>query len=222
MRRIVYLLGTDGSGKTTLSNNLLHYYQSQKIRVTYFYGRHFPFMLQPFKILGRITALKKTDEFRNYDGYKDKKNSFFINHRIIAVIYGAIWVVDYLVITMLRLLPKLFTNKTIIIDRFFLDTSVNISESINLSNDQMLKLAKFLGWFLPPITLNIFIKVSPEVAFSRKTDIQSVRYLVERNERYSVLSKVYNFMEIDGEEASEFVFENAKKIIDQSLGVNFG
>ncbi|MCC7004847.1 hypothetical protein IT397_02940 [Candidatus Nomurabacteria bacterium] len=219
MRNIVYLLGTDGSGKTTLSTSLLHYYHSQKIRVTYFYGRHFPFLLQPFKILGRITALKKTNEFMNYDGYINKKHTFFTNHRIIAAFYGAIWVADYLIITLLRLFPKLFNTDMIIIDRFFLDTTVNISESINLGNDQMLKLAKFLGWFLPSSSLNIFIKVSPEIAFSRKNDIQSIRYLEERNRRYEILSNYYNFKVINGEENQENVLGKAKELIRQLINL---
>ncbi|OGC46087.1 hypothetical protein A2V49_04535 [candidate division WWE3 bacterium RBG_19FT_COMBO_34_6] len=217
MKKIIYIIGTDGSGKTTLSNNLISHYKIKGVNATYFYARHFPFLLKPFKMLGRRTALNKTDEFKNYDGYKDKKNTFFTNHRIIAIIYGFIWAVDYLLITLLRLFPKLIRNNLIIMDRFFLDTTVNISESINLNDDQMLKLARFLGLFFPESKLNIFIKVSPQVAFSRKTDIQSIRYLEERNRRYKVFSEKYNFIEINGENRLEVVFEQAKELINNRL-----
>jgi len=213
MRKIVYLLGTDGSGKTTLSSNLLNYFHSQKIKATYFYGRHFPFLLQPFKIAGKITALKNTNEFKRYDEYKDKKNTFFAKHKMVGLVYGTIWAVDYLIVTLVRFLPKLFNNKIVIIDRFFLDTTVNISETLNLCDSQMFKLAKLFEKLLPTSTLNIFIKVSPEVAFCRKSDIQSIRYLVERNKRYSILSNKYDFCVINGEEAEEKVLLKAAELI---------
>jgi len=215
LRKIVYLLGIDGSGKTTLSNNLLNYYKSKSIKVTYFYGRHFPFLLQPFKTLGKITVLKRTDEFINYNIYKNKKNSFFSRHRLIATLYKIIWIADYLVITFLRFIPRYFNKDMVIIDRFFLDVAVNISESLSLDDMQMVKLARFLGCFFPSNTLNIFIKVSPEVAFSRKNDIQAIRYLEERNKRYKILSELYKFIEINGEEPPEIVFEQVKEIIEK-------
>lgn len=206
-------MGTDGSGKTTLSNFLLNYYRSQNIKVKYFYGRHFPFLLQPFKILGKIAALKKTDEFINYNEYKDKKNFFFTKHRTIAALYGSIWLIDYLIFTFLRFLPKYFNNNMIIIDRFFLDVAVNISESLNLDNMKMIKLARFLGWFFPSNILYIYINVSPIVAFSRKNDIQAIRYLEERNKRYKILSELYKFIEINGEEPPQVVCDLAKDLI---------
>lgn len=215
MKIIIYLLGIDGSGKTTLVQRLTSHYRSEGIKATYFYARHFPLLLKPLKFLGRKTALKKTDEFKNYDEYKNRKNIFFTRHRIVGFVYGFIWAVDYLIVTWLRYFPKLVFSNMIIIDRFYLDTTINLSETLDLSSKRMVKLANIFGMFFPKTKLNIFIEVSPEIAFSRKTDIQSIRYLNERNERFKALSSSFNFAIINGEETPDDVFVNTKKLIDR-------
>ena len=76
-KKIIYFLGTDGSGKTTLSKNLIETLMNEKIRVKYFYARHFPVFLYPFKFFAKKTVMRNTNEFGNYSEYKKRNSLFF-------------------------------------------------------------------------------------------------------------------------------------------------
>jgi len=216
-KKIIYILGIDGSGKTTLSKTLTQYFKVKNLKVEYIYARHFPILLMPFKIIGKKAVLKNLDEFNQYDAYKKRKNHFFLKYRFLSYIYCFLWLTDYTIVTWLRVLPKYIFNNFIIIDRYFLDTIVNLSESIMLNDNEMLTLSNILKLFFPKPTMYLFLKVSPEIAFNRKSDIQSLSYLIERIRRYNSLSKEYNFIEINGELEQDIVLSSTIEIIKNKL-----
>jgi thymidylate kinase len=217
MKKIIYLLGTDGAGKTTLANNLLEHYKKSNIPFNYFYARHFPVLLKILKVIGRRTVLKTTDEFLNYNEYKSRKNNFFNKHKVIARVYASIWVVDYLLITFIRFLPIRISNKNILIDRFYIDAAINITESTCLTISEFNTVLNFFELFFPVPQKCFFIDVNPEIAFKRKNDIQSIQYLEEKRAAYIKLSKRYNFIMINGENNIDDVFIAVKNFVDRFI-----
>jgi thymidylate kinase len=195
--KIIYIAGIDGSGKTTLAKNLETTLQKKDSRVRYFYARHFPILMKPLKILARGTLLRRTSEFGNYEGYVATKKSQSHKHRWLARVYAFAWLLDYCVITYVRLLPHMIARHTLILDRYFFDVAINISITLDMSEDEFLRLLDATAKLYPSPDAVFFLDLPAEVAFRRKTDIQSVQYLEERRERYLSLVKKHHWIIVD-------------------------
>jgi thymidylate kinase len=194
---IIYIAGIDGSGKTTLAKNLETTLQKKDSRARYFYARHFPILMKPLKTLARGMLLARTSEFGNYDGYISKKKSQSRKHRWLARVYAFVWLFDYSLITYLRFLPHVIARRTLILDRYFFDVAINISITLDMSEDEFLRFVDASARFYPSPDAVFFLDLPAEVAFRRKNDIQSVQYLEERRERYLSLAKKHHWITVD-------------------------
>lgn len=198
MAKMIYLLGTDGSGKTTLAENFVKRYKSEGKKIKYLYVRHVPILLYPLKLISRILIYKKDTEFKNYEKYSKEKSGFSKRHPIVARIYAAVWILDYILYYFLKVRITYFFSRLIILDRYVGDVVVNISVATGLDEEQMQKLLRFLHRFFPKPDRAFFIEVSEEEAFKRKDDIPSTQYLRERKEQYFYLRSFYTFKIING------------------------
>jgi thymidylate kinase len=203
--KIIYIAGIDGSGKTTLARILETTLQNKDSRARYFYARHFPILVKPLKLLARGMLLGKTSEFGNYEGYIAKKKSQSRKHRWLARAYAFAWLFDYCLITYVRFLPHAITRHTLILDRYFFDVAVNISITLDLSEDEFLRLVDATAKFYPSPDAIFYLDLPAEVAFRRKNDIQSLQYLEERQERYRSLVKRHRWIAIDATAPKEQV-----------------
>lgn len=198
MAKIIYLIGTDGSGKTTLAKNYVKKMQSIGIKINYFYGRHVPILLLPLKYISRKYYYKKDTQFKNYKKYTTKKDEYRKSHPVVVRLYAAIWVLDYTLYYFVKVRWALLFTKLIIIDRYVADIVVNISIVTGYNKNQMIKLLSFLHYMFPKPDCSFFIEVSEDEAFSRKEDIPSIKYLMERKQKYYQLKTFYNFKILNG------------------------
>jgi thymidylate kinase len=195
--RLVYLIGTDGAGKTTLAHNVVGECARRGVRAHYFYARHFPFLLLPAKLVARASLMRGTGQFRNYSKYTERKQQQARRLRLASRLYGFIWATDYVLVTWLRMLFT-GTGQYRVIDRYFLDVAVNIAASLGFSDEEFRGLVRRMSRFFPAPDLFIYIDVPPETAFQRKSDIPSPLYLEERRRRYLMLADAFGFRIIDG------------------------
>ena len=176
MKKLVYLLGTDGSGKTTNAKRLV----SEGLngyKVLYMYCQYTPILLLPFKIFAKLFLMRGTNEFQDYDKYIKKKKNYTNKMKLLTSIYSIVWYMDYIMQTLFQLFNvKRKKADIVIIDRYYLDSVVNLACLQDLSNQQMVNEAKLIEYLLPQADLHIFLDVSEEKAFSRKNDIQSIEY----------------------------------------------
>lgn len=199
---LIYLVGIDGSGKTTLAKKL-ESLLSQDKKARYFYARHFPVLLAPFKFLASKILLKETDEFKDYEKYIEKKQERSRKLRFFAWIYAFIWMLDYFVVTYLRFLKYLLPKQSVIIDRYYYDVAVNISITLGLSLKQLDKLVGFWSVLFPKPSITFFLDLPEDIAFKRKDDIQSISFLAERRKRYQHLSNNLDWIKIDAAGTAE-------------------
>jgi len=198
MKRMIYLMGTDGSGKTTLAKNLTVHYKSENKKVKYLYARYHPILIVPIKIFNNIFLYKKDTEFKNYNNYSNIKGEFGNKHRILARLYAFACVMDYIIFTWLKVMYKYLTAENIIVDRYIGDLVVILSVASGLSEKEMLRLLTLLHRLFPIPTDSFFIDLEEETAFKRKHDIPSLQYLKERKHKYFLFKKFYQFKILDG------------------------
>ena len=196
--KLIYILGIDGSGKTTLAKNLVRRLNSKDYSFHYCYAQHIPFLLKPFKLFAKKSLLKSTDEFNNYSHYMNKKTCYSKKLRRLSYVYGCIWLLDYFLLTSIKIFYHRILCHNLVVDRYFLDIVVNISETLVLNDSQMMKFAKLVAKLFPMPSKFYYVDIPEEVAFVRKNDIQSVQYLTERKTRYQKLSEIFNFKYFDG------------------------
>ena len=222
MRRgmILYVLGTDGAGKTTQARRLTEALQVDGRRVRYLYCQHRPFFLWLLKLPARLLFMRKTDQFRNYDDYKARKDAVANRQPWLTRIYAWLWLFDVWMQTWPRVLWAGTHSDVILLDRYYLDWIVNLGVLQGQGLESMLRDARRFERLLPRANLHVFLNVSEEVAFLRKNDIQSVRYLRERKERYLQLAPFYGFHLVDADQPADQVFATIRKLVDGVLPEN--
>lgn len=213
MSRIIYVLGTDGAGKTTQATRLAAELRAGGCRATYLYCQHRPFFLWLLKLPARLLFMRKTDQFRNYDDYKARKDAVAGKRPWLTRLYALLWYFDVWMQTWPRMLWARTTSDVILLDRYYLDWVVNLGVLQHNDLAGMLRDARALERALPRADQHLFLDVSEEVAFARKDDIQSVRYLRERKERYLRLAPVYGFSVVNADEAADTVLERVRGIV---------
>jgi len=213
MKKLVYLIGIDGSGKTTNAEQLVAEGMNG-YKILYMYCQYRPILLLPFKIFAKLFLMKSTNEFLDYDKYIKKKKDYTKKMKFLTRVYSLVWYFDYILQAWFHLLIiKSRKADLIILDRYYLDSIVNLACLQDLNSQQMVNDAKLIGNFLQKADLHIFLDVSEENAFSRKNDIQSVEYLKERRQKYFELAKQYNFKYINANLAKDIVYKKVKESI---------
>jgi thymidylate kinase len=213
--KIIYLLGIDGSGKTTLAKRIVKD-NEDKHKFKYMYLQYFPFILKPIKLLAKKTLLKGTHEFKNYYEYHKKKKEFSNKRRRLTRLYSYIWYLDYY----LQIIPKLIQIKAnketvYVVDRYYLDSIINLACLLDMDKDQILKDSRRFEKLLPRADLHFYLELDEEIAFKRKNDIQSPQYLRERKEKYLCIADEYQFVSIDASKKLDSVYSDLSMKIRQ-------
>ena len=182
--RIVHIMGIDGSGKTTIGQAVVAQFAREGKRTSYLYAQHTPALLKPLKWLARVALFRAHQPSDDYAGYRQHKSSFVKRHPLLSWLYAAIWVTDYVVATWWRLARARLSGGTLVVDRYYPDVAVNVSEMLDYSVTRMISLIRLMGVLLPSSQMTLWLDLPEDVAFARKSDIPSIQYLVERRARY--------------------------------------
>lgn len=211
--KLINIIGVDGSGKTTLAKALVTGLQNIDPSIQYKYCQYFAKLLYPMKLAARLSVMRRTDEFKDYDEYNRTKKSTSSRFPFLANIYAGVWLLDYIIQIFFKVSLPLFLGKKFVVDRYIFDIAVNISLTTNNAVSYADKIIAFFLKFAPKPDIVIFIELPDEVAFARKNDIQDVAYLRERSERYRALARKYRFYSIDGTKTPEQMLIDTRRII---------
>lgn len=202
--KIIALIGSDGSGKSTLSNDLIHWL-SYKIDCHYFYLGKRPYIKSHGKLLKSISDPFFSGDLKARISRKVVKNYYFI-------------MLIKKKLRMVKLAQKLKRNGSVVLCDRFPQVSVHgISDGMNLQHRRG-RAAKWEKNLFDQTTLLepdlVFkLKVSPEVAFQRKPEhsMDMIRHKCQIIEQISFTrSKV---VEIDANQPYPQVLLNIKREI---------
>ena len=211
--KLINIIGIDGAGKTTLAKALAKDLQKQDATVSYRYCQYFAKLLYPMKRLARLSVMRKTDEFKDYDYYNKTKKESSSRFPLLANMYAGIWLIDYIIQVFFKVTLPILLGQKLIIDRYIFDIAVNLSLTTNNEINYAKRLIRFFLKFAPQPDFIVFIDLPEVIAFNRKDDIQDIEYLRERRERYLALAGLYNFKLIDGTKSPEKMLLDAHGIV---------
>jgi len=196
---LICFTGVDGSGKTTLSIELVKLLNSNRIKCRYVYGRLEPFILKPFMIIGRKIFLREKDMFNDYTEYSNTKKKAIKSNPFLSKVYQLILLFDYSLQLLFRIRLPLIFGKNIVCDRYVYDTVItDLSVDMDYSGHEIKKLLKKCFYIALKPDIAFLIDVPEEVAFQRKDDTPSIEYLKERRRVYLKIGEEYNMMLLDG------------------------
>lgn len=205
--RIVTIVGTDGSGKTTLSDELVTLLNKQGIRSERVWlGAESKLMSAPRALLklvwnrGGDRALRQPTPGRKEQGYRaeiGRKNRLATRYGAAAGAYVFLAMTDY----RLQLAIKLRRHRTLdllVADRYVFDVAVNIGLTLGWTPAQVVTFAQRQLARFPTPQVRVFLRVEPEISMSRKDDIPDIDYLRLRLSYYDAIAKAFGFTVLDG------------------------
>lgn len=210
---LIYILGVDGSGKTTLARAL----SDADAAAEYVYCQHKPMLLWLLKAPARALFMRRTNQFADYQSYKKRKDSVVAKRKLTASVYKWAFYADVVMQALPKILAAKARSRTVVVDRYYLDWVVNLSVMFNSDTEAMLREAAWLERLLPRADLHVLLDLPEEVAFGRKDDIQSIGYLAERRSRYHALINHYGFRVIDANRRPEVVREDVAQLVAREV-----
>jgi dTMP kinase len=201
---LICFTGMDGTGKTTLSKDLVDSLKKKGIKCKYVYGRQNPFILKPFILVGDWLFLRRKDISENYLEYFNMKRRAIEKYSFLSGVYQQILLFDYSIQLFFKVKVPMILGKNIVCDRYVYDTVItDLSVDMNYSKDKVMNLLSNLLRFFPEPDITFLIDVPEEMAYQRKDDTPSIAYLKERRKMYLDVGKEYRMVTLDGSKRLE-------------------
>ena len=218
---LICFTGIDGTGKTTLSKELVELLNEKGIKCKYVYARLNPFILKPFILLGGLVFLRRGEISENYFEYSNTKRRAIEKHSFLSRIYQQILLFDYILQIFFKVKLPLIFGKNIVCDRYIYDTVItDLSVDMNYSRDRVMNLLDNLLRFSPKPDITFLIDVPEKTAYQRKNDTPSIGYLKERRDIYLDVGKEYEMVILNGSKSlKELRKEIRKRLLNKKIGV---
>lgn len=202
MRQVMTIVGTDGSGKTTVATELVSRLRAQGVDATREWLGAESYLMAPVRLGLRLFWQRRSRESQPEQGsdYRDEvsgKNALAARHGWASKIYVRLVMADY----WLQLRVKLHRNRRrdlVVADRYLFDVVVNLALALGWSVAQAIQYTQTQLWRFPMPILGVLVRVSPEVSMSRKDDIPDIEYVRLRASYYEAIALAFGFSVIDG------------------------
>jgi len=194
---LICFMGIDGSGKTTLARILLSILKSEAINAKYVWGAYDVILLRPLISLlkirsnGRKKVLPDGARFQN----SMRRNPI---RGVIGSLYKSLVLLEYQFEIFFKINFPLMLGTNIVCDRYVSDTVINLAVNVGYSQDEFKQLFRMVMSRCPKPNLVFFVDVPEEVAYSRKNDIPSLKYLKKRRQLYTILAKENDATNLNG------------------------
>ncbi|MCH9730108.1 MAG: glycosyltransferase [Actinomycetia bacterium] len=195
-------MGTDGSGKTTLSSALVNALREDGVDATREWLAAESYLMAPLRGLLRLRWRKAetpdcTEPGVNYTREVAQKHAVVARHRWAKRLYLALVFLDY----RMQLSAKLIRSHrrdVLVADRYLFDVVVNVALTLGLSTEEAVELVQRQIARLPLPQVRVFLRVDPEVSMERKDDIPDIEYLRLRLQYYEAIAAAFGFVVLNG------------------------
>ena len=202
----IILCGLDGSGKSTQSKKLQEYFAKNNITYSYVWLRSPNRLSLPFiailRLLG-ISGSKKTESGTKI-GVTDLHN-----HKNLQLMWKKILFLDLKFVSWYKVNLLIKKHKILIIDRFVIDTLVDLA--IDTSDKSIIEelTPKFLS-LLPQNSKILFLDIDPKTSYERNHE-EELDILQQRRMLYLEISKHCTMITIDAKKSIEEMYQQILK-----------
>lgn len=194
---IICFTGIDGCGKTTLAKILVRMMNERGIKGKYVHNTYKSFLLRPFMSIIKILLFRGKTIRKNYSEYVNLTKKIY-NIPFLPTLYQYLVLLDYLFITIFKIIILLLFNKAIVCDRYLYDVIVNLAIELNYSNDKIKNILKKSLYLFPEPDFVFLIDLPEEIAYHRKNDIPTMNYIKSRRKIYLKIQEELKMTVLDG------------------------
>lgn len=214
MRRIVAVIGTDGSGKTTLCAAATELLEANFRTTNVWLGAESELMAPIRGALKRLwrsgRSLARSGQTDTYAFEVERKRWLVTRAR--AAVRPYVWLVmaDYR-LQLARKLRRHRTAELLVADRYIFDVAVNLGITLGWAPTTVVAFVQRRLAEVPLPLVGFFVRVEVAVSMSRKDDIADPKYLEMRLEYYEAIAEAFGFRTLDG---TAPIKQNAAEIRD--------
>lgn len=221
---LVCVIGTDGSGKTTLCSRLAGEYASE--RVTQIWLGAESMLMSPLRGLFRLLLRHKGEGNTNTIDYKKElvEKQFMARRlRWLQPLYLFLVFADYLIQYHFKRF-RARHSEILLLDRYFFDVCVNLAITLGWTEDELSGFLQrhFHHFGFPRV--RCFVRVPPDISMQRKDDIPDIGYVETRLRYYERIARDFSFEILDGTDTTEANLRRLRSLVDKgrhSLHVHY-
>lgn len=202
MRRIVTIMGTDGSGKTTLTSALVELLRDEGVDATREWLGAESYIMAPVRRVLRsrwrkVATPEHSTLVAGYSREVAQKHAVVTRYRWGRRLYIAAVLLDYRAQLLFKFL-RTRRREVLVADRYLFDVVVNLGLTLGLPPREAVELAQRQIARLPLPKIRVFLRVEPETSMQRKDDIPDIEYLRLRLQYYEAIAAAFGFVVLDG------------------------
>lgn len=206
--RLLYISGTDGSGKTTLCQQYIKMLKKEGYDTRYVWMR-FPHIFS-LVILG-YCRLRGFTTYRIMDGQKIGKWEFY-RSPIVCSILPWVLLFDTAIGFVYKIYVPIIFGKIILCDRFVIDVLVDLMVSTNNFDIHRNLVGKlFMGLIPWGVSKILILDVEPDIISSRRKDLNYDDLIKVKVSAFRLISKEYSLVLIN---ANNFITADWRLISD--------
>lgn len=210
MTRHVCIIGTDGSGKTTLADALVERLRRRGEPAERAWLGSDSYLMAPVRAALKLVWARRRGKGKNagpkpglasqrvdYAAEIARKNALAARHPVAVRVYLTLIWLDY----WLQLRIKRFGLRragTIVADRYLFDVAVNLGLTLGWSPEEVVRYAQTRIARIALPEVRVFLRVEAEVSMARKDDVFDIDYLRMRLRYYDAIARAFGFVVRDG------------------------
>jgi thymidylate kinase len=212
-RKLIVLMGLDGSGKSTQAEMAAEWLREQDIPTKVVWMRGESYVSRPVLKVGKalLRAPKESkrgagiESGKAYERYVDSKQTMFKN-RFLRAIWRILTIIDLYITFRLSFRSVGHDTRVVILDRYIYDSLIDIDSAFGSGGAEAVKMldSPLLGLFPEP-DMVLLLEIPPKEAMKRKDDIPSIAYLEERQDLYLKFAEITRATRVDATASKEQV-----------------
>ncbi len=204
-RKLIVLMGLDGSGKSTQARFACEWLRDQGIPAQVVWMRGESYLTQPVLKVGKVLLRAPKEEKRGggigsgdeYRRYTAGKQSMFRN-RFLRAVWRTLTIIDLYITFRMSFRRVARDTRVVILDRYVYDSLIDIDSAFGSGGAEAVMMLdpSLLGLFPKPDAV-FLLEIPPEEAMRRKDDIPSIVYLQERHGLYEKFAQITGAVRVD-------------------------
>jgi dTMP kinase len=204
-RKMVVLIGLDGSGKSTQAGLLRDWFRSGGTPAETVWMRGESYLTRPVLAVGKklLRAPRETKRGegikagKTYDRYVGSKHALFRN-RLLRRVWTGLTLLD-LYITFRAAFVRIPRDTVVVVlDRYIYDSFIDIDTAYGEEGREAERLlGSALAGLFPKPDLVLLLEITPGEAMKRKDDIPSMAYLEKREAVYETVGRAVGAVRVD-------------------------
>lgn len=199
-----YIAGPDGSGKTAHVHALIKYLASKGIIIRHIWLRSPKFFSKPLMAYCRLIGLTR---YRTINGIRIGKHEFY-RSKFVSLIFPWLQFIDMKIFNFFKVkLPVIVKKKSIIFDRYTLDTLADLMVDTGRYNLHKTLLGTMFIKLLPPTSKIVILEVNEETLKKRKKDVFLDPQIEDRVKAFRKIAEDLKINLVDNNRAFSIVSE---------------